>query len=102
VFFIEFVLLFGGLPESGEVVIFSFLVLPHLKMTAYKFSNPVDCPVLLGPFRALVEVVSVRKELRRSRCNRVSITVIPSRTRDARGVSVIPPRQATMKGGRWL
>ena len=57
-------LLLGGFPESDEVVIFSFLVLPHLKNDGVQvLSHPTDCPVLLGPIRALVEIVWVRKDL---------------------------------------
>jgi hypothetical protein len=58
VFFIKFVLLPGGFPESDEMVIFSFLVLPHLKNDGVQvLSHPTDRSVLFGPIRALVEVV---------------------------------------------
>jgi len=60
VFFIKFVLLPGGFPESGEVVIFSILVLPHIKNDGEQvLSHPTDCPILLGTIRALVELVRV-------------------------------------------
>jgi hypothetical protein len=66
VFFIKFVLLPGGFPESHEVVIFSFLVLPHLKNDGVQvLSYPTDRPVLLGPIRALVKAIWVRKDLLR-------------------------------------
>jgi hypothetical protein len=56
VFFIEFVLLPGGFPENNEMVIFSFLFLPHLKNDRVQMlSHPTDCPVLLRPIRALVK-----------------------------------------------
>jgi hypothetical protein len=102
-FFIKFVLLPGGFPESDEVVIFSFLVLPHLKNDGVQvLSHPTDHPVLLGPIGALVKVVWVRKDflrlfesdasfrvlnrplLRSSKRNRISITVIPRRAVAAR------------------
>jgi hypothetical protein len=60
VFFIKFVLLLRGFAESDEVGIFSFLVLPHLKNDSVQaLSHPTDRPVLLGPIRALVEIVWV-------------------------------------------
>jgi hypothetical protein len=63
VFFIKFVLLLSGFPESHEMVIFPFLVLPHLKNDGVQvLSHPTDCPILLGPIRALVEVVWMRKD----------------------------------------
>src|SRR5208282_6892938 len=66
VFFIKLALLLGGFPESYEVVIFAFLVLPHLKNDGVQvLSHPTACPTLLGPIRALVEVVGVRKDLLR-------------------------------------
>src|SRR5580704_6776411 len=50
VFFIKFVLLFSGLPESHEVVIFSFLVLSHFKNNGVQLpAYPTDCPTLFGP-----------------------------------------------------
>src|SRR5271157_2184772 len=64
VLFIKFLLLLGGFPESHEVVIVSFLVLPDLKNNGVQLlSHPADRPVLLGPIRALVKVVWVRENL---------------------------------------
>jgi len=66
VFFIKFVLLPGGFPESDEVVIFSFLVLPYLKNDGVQvLSHPTDRPVLFGPIRALVKVIWLRKDFLR-------------------------------------
>ena len=62
VFFIKLLLLPGGFPKRHELVTFSFLVFPHLKNDGVQvLSHPADRPVLLGPTRALVEVVRVRK-----------------------------------------
>src|SRR5258706_9231332 len=64
VLFIKFLLLSRGFPQSDEAVIFSFLVLPHLKNNGVQLpSHPADRPVLLGTIRALVKVVRVRKNL---------------------------------------
>jgi hypothetical protein len=66
VFFIKFVLLIGGFPEGSEMVIFSFLVLSYLENDGVLLlANPTDCPALLVPIRALVEVVRVRKDFLR-------------------------------------
>jgi hypothetical protein len=63
VLFIKFVLLPSRFPEGDEVVIFSFLVLSHFKNEGVQvLSHPTDRPVLLGPIRALIEVVRVRKD----------------------------------------
>jgi len=56
VLFIKFELLLGGFPESDEMVIFSFVVLPHLKNDGVQvLSDPTDRPILLRPIRALVK-----------------------------------------------
>src|SRR5208282_2266909 len=66
VFFIKLALLLGGFPESYEVVIFAFLVLPHLKNDGVQvLSHPTDRPVLLRPIGALVKVIWVRKDFLR-------------------------------------
>jgi hypothetical protein len=66
VFFIKFVLLLGGHPQSDEVVIFAFFVLSHFNNDGVQvLSHPTDCPVLLGPIRALVKVVRMRKDFLR-------------------------------------
>src|ERR1022692_1820439 len=50
VLFIKLLLLRGSFPESHEVVIVSFLVLPHFKNDGVQlFSDPTDRAVLLRP-----------------------------------------------------
>src|ERR1700692_631581 len=62
--FIKFLLLFRGFPEGDEVVILSFLVLPHLKNNSVQpFPPPADRSVLLGTIQALVKVVRMRENL---------------------------------------
>src|SRR5664279_3484047 len=64
VLFIKFLLLFRGFPESHEVVVFSGLVLSHLKNDSVQLlSHPADSPLLLEPIRALVKVVGMRENL---------------------------------------
>jgi len=49
VLFIKLLLLPSGLPEGHEVVIFAFLVLPHLENEGVQvLSYPADRPVLLA------------------------------------------------------
>ena len=66
VFCIELLLLFGGLPESHELVILSLFVLARFENDRVQLlSHPTDCTVLFGQVRALVKLVGVRENLLR-------------------------------------
>lgn len=63
VLFVESLLLPSGLLESDKVVIFALPILAYFKNNGVQvFSHPADRAVLLGPIRALIEVVRMRKD----------------------------------------
>src|SRR5271157_614292 len=64
VLFIKLLLLFGGLPQSHQMVIFAFPALPDLEDDGVQsFSHPANRPMLCRKVRALVKVIWVRKDL---------------------------------------
>src|SRR5208337_2349709 len=66
VFFIKLLLLLGCFPQGHQVVVLTFLVLPHLKDERVQPApHPANGSVLLWQIRAMVEVVRMRKDLLR-------------------------------------